>query len=88
MKNLLFLYSIPCRKSLVCDFVPDLPHIVKQQTFSHSRFKMSSNFDPYQTPSTSLGAIASNNGGFDNNTDDDDSDSKNSQSYKERRSVQ
>ena len=40
---------------------------------------MSSNYDTYLTPSTSLGAQA------DNVTDDDDSDSKNSQSYKERR---
>jgi len=39
----------------------------------------SNNFDTYLTPSTSLGAQA------DNVTDDDDSDSKNSQSYKERR---
>ena len=46
---------------------------------------MSSNFDSYLTPSTSLGALA---GQSDNNvTDDDDSDSKNSQSYKERRFV-
>jgi len=51
---------------------------------------MSSNFDPYQTqtPSTSLGAIGGSNqlmGSMENVTDDDDSDSKNSQSYKERR---
>lgn len=39
---------------------------------------MSSNFDSYLTPSTSLGALAGQ-------SDDDDSDSKNSQSYKERR---
>ena len=45
---------------------------------------MSSNFDSYLTPSTSLGALA---GQSDNVTDDDDSDSKNSQSYKERRFV-
>lgn len=50
---------------------------------------MSSNFDPYQTPSTSLGAMsggqAMSSFGVDNDTDGDDSDSKNSQSYKERR---
>merc|ERR1719381_23638 len=49
---------------------------------------MSSNFDLYQTPSTSLGAIGGSNqlmGSMENVTDDDDSDSKNSQSYKERR---
>ena len=43
---------------------------------------MSSNYDSYLTPSTSLGALG---GQTDNVTDDDDSDSKNSQSYKERR---
>merc|ERR1712137_1449489 len=50
---------------------------------------MSSNFDPYQTPSTSLGAMSGGQSmasfGVDNDTDGDDSDSKNSQSYKERR---
>ena len=45
---------------------------------------MSSNYDSYLTPSTSLGALG---GQTDNVTDDDDSDSKNSQSYKERRFV-
>ena len=57
---------------------------------------MSSNFDPYQTPggpSTSLGAMSGGQQslsslGMDNDTDGDDSDSKNSQSYKERRSVE
>ena len=52
---------------------------------------MSSNFDPYQTPSTSLGAMSGGQSmasfGVDNDTDGDDSDSKNSQSYKERRFV-
>ena len=45
---------------------------------------MSSNFDPYQTPSTSLAAMGAV-GDLGAVTDDDDSDSKNSQSYKERR---
>eukprot|EP00090_Calanus_glacialis_P045047 TRINITY_DN8137_c0_g1_i1.p1 TRINITY_DN8137_c0_g1~~TRINITY_DN8137_c0_g1_i1.p1 ORF type:complete len:239 (-),score=76.47 TRINITY_DN8137_c0_g1_i1:138-854(-) len=49
---------------------------------------MASNFDPYQslqTPSTSLNMAPSAPLQTDNATDDDDSDSKNSQSYKERR---
>ena len=59
------------------------PVLVKRQVI------MSSNFDPYQTPSTSLGTMsggqAMSSFGVDNDTDGDDSDSKNSQSYKERR---
>jgi len=50
---------------------------------------MASNFDPYeslQTPSTSLNlAFSTATHQTDNATDDDDSDSKNSQTYKERR---
>ena len=50
--------------------------------------KMASGFDPYksqQTSSTSFSMTSSAPQQTDNATDDEDSDSKNSQSYKERR---
>ena len=61
---------------------------ISETNLQKVNFKMASNFDPYQslqTPSTSLNIASIVPGQSDNATDDEDSDSKNSQSYKERR---